>query len=165
MVSKNTVTIDVGAAPQHFALDSNGMLWVSLGSYYGLHSQDNIGLQAINTANNTLSTFLNFPSIGDEGHMAIDGNGKNLYFLTAEAWPGTSTNVFVLDTDTKTISVPALITGSNFAAIGFNKTTEKLYISDAAGFQGPGRILVYDKTGAKVDEKTTGIGPSHFIFK
>jgi DNA-binding beta-propeller fold protein YncE len=160
----DTSNIKLEAAPQHFEVDGNGLLWVTLGSNFGIYPQESVGLAAINTTNGAVDTFVNFPGINDDGEMTVNGDGSTIYFLTAEPWPGTATNVYTVDTGSKTVGGSALITGENFYGIGYNKESDKLYVSDAAAFQGPGKILIYDPEGTKVDEQVTGIGPYHFVF-
>jgi PKD repeat protein len=161
---QDTTNIKLDAAPQHFELDGNGLLWASLGSFYGAYPQDKIGLVAINTSTNSVDTFVNFPGISDEGEMTIDQDGSTIYFLTAEPWPSTATNVFTLNTNSKIASAAPLISGENYYGIGYNTLTEKLYVADAAAFQGAGKILVFTPDGTKLDEQVSGVGPFHFVF-
>ena len=60
--------------------------------------------------------------------------GKKIYYLTSEPWPGTNTTVFVFDTETKTSSASALITGENFYGIGFNPASNLIYVGDSKAF-------------------------------
>lgn len=157
--------IDMGAAPQHFALDGSGTLWVSLGSAFGMHPADKVGLQSINTSSNSKGTFVQVPNLSDDGVLAIDGTGEKMYVLAAAPWPETETNVLVFDSNSKTLAGDPLVSGQNFNGIGYNASTDKLYVADAAGFAGNGNIMVYDVDGLLLDEQVTSIGPFHFMFK
>ncbi len=161
----STESIALNAAPQHFLVDGSGMLWVTVASAFGVHPADQVGVQSINTGTGKLDSFIKVPGMSDEGKMVIDGNGENIYLLTAQPWPGTDTEVFVIDTKTKTLDSEALISGENFNGIGFNTTTDKIYVADAAGFAGNGKIMVYDVDGLALDDQITSVGPSHFMFK
>ncbi len=157
--------IDLNAAPQHFAMDGSGTLWVTVSSNFGVHPEDKVGLQAINTSTDSKNSFVKIPGLSDDGVLAIDGSGENIYLLTAQPWPATETEVFVFDTKTNTLGSDALVSGENFNGIGFNETTDKLYVADAAGFSGNGKIMVYDVDGLALDNQITSIGPFHFMFK
>jgi DNA-binding beta-propeller fold protein YncE len=157
--------IDLEAAPQHFALDGSGTLWVSLGSAYGLHAAEKVGLQVINTSTNSKDTFVKVPSLSDDGMLAIDGAGAKIYLLAAQPWPATETNVLEFDTESKALAENALISGENFNGLGYNATTDKLYVADAAGFVGNGKIRVFEEDGVLLDEQVTSIGPFNFMFK
>ncbi len=161
--SRSTITLD--AAPQHMTVDANDILWVSVTSAYGKFSSDKIGLVGIETnAQHNIISKVNITGISEEGVLAYNKKNHNIYLLTAEAWPGTSTNVMVFNTDTKKLNPAPLITGENFSGIGIDQDDENLYIADAAGFQGDGKIMIYDKDGNKLDEATTAIGPTSFLF-
>ncbi|MCK5105848.1 MAG: hypothetical protein KAR17_23660, partial [Cyclobacteriaceae bacterium] len=157
--------IDLDAAPQHFALDGSGTLWVTVSANFGVYPQDKVGFQSINTSSDSKNSFVKVPGLSDDGVMAIDGAGEKIYVFTTQPWPATETEVFVFDTKTETLAGDALISGENFNGIGFNPTTDKLYIADAAGFAGNGKIMVYDVDGLSLDDQVTSIGPFHFMFK
>lgn len=156
--------IDLGAAPQHFALDGSGTLWVSLGSAFGAHTSENVGLQSINTESNSKGAFVQVPNLSDDGVLAIDGAGEKMYVLAAAPWPETDTNVLEFDINAKSLAGDPLVSGKNFIGIGYNVSTDKLYVADAAGFAGNGKIMVYDIDGLLLDEQVTSIGPFHFMF-
>ncbi len=157
-------TINLQSAPQHFIVDGSGLLWVSVASSFGTYPEDKVGLQSINTNTNVLGSFIKVPGMSDDGLMTMDGD-NNIYLLTAQPWPETDTEVFVFDTNTKTLDSDALITGENFNGIGYNTTTDKLYIADAAGFAGNGKIMVFNAEGLSLDNQVTSVGPFHFMFK
>jgi hypothetical protein len=162
---QNAETIEVGASPQHFEVDGNGLLWVALGSLFGTYGQDQVGFQSINTSDNSLDTFVNIPGFSDYGEIAINGDRSLIYFFITEPFPGTATDVYTFNTNSKTASSTALISGNNFFGIGYNADSDLLYVSDAAAYQGPGKVLVYTPDGTEVDQQVTGVGPYHFVFR
>lgn len=154
------------AAPQHMRVDENRTLWVTVTSGYGKYASDKTGLVGVNTdSGHKIIAKINIAGISEEGAMAYNKADHKLYVLTAEAWPGTATEVLAFDTETKELSPAPVISGQNFSGLDYNNDTGKLYVADAAGFQGNGKILVYDKEGNKLDEKTVAIGPTFFLFK
>lgn len=157
--------IELDAAPQHFVLDGSDLLWVSLGSAYGAFTAEHVGLQAINTANDTKASFVQVNGLSDDGVLTVDGEGQIIYLLAAEPWPSTETAVLTFDTNTKTIAAIALISGSNFYGLGYNTYTDKIYVADAAGFAGNGSVMVYDVDGLLLNTQATAVGPFHFSFK
>jgi hypothetical protein len=161
----STSKIDLDAAPQHFALDGTGTLWVTVSSNFDVYPQDKVGLVAIITSTNSKGSFTKVPGMSEDGVMAINGTGEKIYVLTAQPWPGTTTEVFEFDPNTKMLGSEALISGENFNGIGYNQSTDKLYVADAAGFAGNGKIMVYDVEGMILDDKVSSIGPFHFMFK
>lgn len=161
----STDEIELEAAPQHFTMDGLGTMWVTVSSNFGVYPEDKVGMQSINTSTDSKGAFVKVPGLSDDGVMAIDGAGEKIYIFTTQPWPATETEVFVFNTKTETLDGDALISGENFNGIGFNPTTDKLYIADAAGFAGNGKIMVYDVDGLSLDNQVTSIGPFHFMFK
>jgi DNA-binding beta-propeller fold protein YncE len=153
-VSNNSSSkINLSALPKLFALDASGNLWVSTSS----------GLYSINTKSDQKVDSLLVTNV--DGKMAIDGNGEKIYLLTAQPWPATTTEVFVFDVKTKTVGESALISGENFYGIGYNSSSDKIYLGDSKAFAGPGAIYVYDDAGTRLDEQITSVGPNGFTFK
>ncbi len=163
--TSKTSTIQLDAAPKHFEFDANGQLWVTVTSSFGTYPPEFVGLQSIDPDNDTKGTFVQIPGLSDKGVMALSGDGQVIYLLTAQPWPGTKTEVWAFNTITKTLEAEALISGDNFYGLSVNPTTGKIYVADAAGFQGNGRIIVYDMEGNQLDEQIVGVGPNGFLFK
>jgi DNA-binding beta-propeller fold protein YncE len=146
--------IELDGAPQHFALDASGTLWVSISS----------GLQPVNPSTNVKGTAIAVADMGSK--ITIDGHGLKIYLLTAEPWNvGTGAEVYGFNTQTKQLDAQALISGDSFYGIGFNVTSDKIYVADSKGFSGNGVITVYDTEGNMLDQQTTGVGPNGFVFK
>ncbi len=146
--------IELDGAPQHFALDASGTLWVSISS----------GLQPINPSTNAKGNAVAVADMGSK--ITIDGDGLKIYVLTAEPWNvGTGSEVIGFNTQTKQLDAQPLISGDSFYGIGFNTTSDKIYIADSKGFSGNGVITVYDTEGNHLDQQATGVGPNGFVFK
>ncbi len=158
----SSAKIDFEAAPQHFVSDANGNIWVSISSGWS-YPADKSGLHAFN--NTTLEKGVFIPVLDIEGGLAADADGETIYILTTEAYPGTGSLVFEFNTVSKSLAGSPLITGENFYGIGYNSTTEMLYVADNQAFAGSGRVLVYNASGILIDDQETGVGPNGFLFK
>ena len=163
-VDESMHDIEVGAAPQRFITDKQGRIWVSLGSYYGAYGADKTGLAVIDPTTDQVVKFVNLAGISDDGLIAVNGSGEIIYFVKTAAYPDTNTSVYQINTETYEISDNAIVTGNNFSALGCNPTSNKIYIADSNGYQGNGRLMIYDAQGTELDKKTTGIGPYYFVF-
>lgn len=162
-LSDNSSTkINFDAAPQHFVPDANGNLWVSLSSGWK-YPAEKAGIQEINVSSVSIGTFVALPDI--KGSIAINALGENIYILTAEDHPLTGASVHVYNTLDKSLSTNALISGDNFYGLGYNLTTDKIYVTDSKAFAGPGQVYIYDDAGVKLDEQVTSIGPNGTAFK
>ncbi len=161
--SKSTITLN--AAPQHMIVDTNDILWVSVTSAYGKFSSEEIGLVGVSTdAVHEIIKKVNIKNISEEGTMAYNREDHEIYILSAEPWPGTATEVLAFNTDQKELSSNPVVSGENFSGLNYNVDTGILYVADAAGFQGNGKIMAYDKQGNQIDEATVAIGPTSFLF-
>ena len=149
----SSTKIDLLSSPQHFVIDRSGLLWISVFS----------GLYSVNSTSLEKTDSLEVANMA--GKMAIDGTGDNIYLLTAQPWPSIDTDVFTFDTQVKQLSTSALFSGENFYGIGYNSTTDWLYVSDSKAFAGPGQIYVYSGAGMIRDEQITSVGPNSFYFK
>lgn len=145
--------INLNSLPKKFAMDGSGKLWVSASS----------GLIGIDTSNS--EEIDNIELTNTDGKMAIDGDGENIYLLTAQAYPSTQTEVYKFDTKTKTMASSPLISGENFYGIGYNTTTDQIYVGDSKAFAGAGKIYIYNEAGVKLDEQDVTVGPNGFAFK
>jgi hypothetical protein len=160
--SGSSSKIEFEAAPQHFVQDAAGNLWVSLVSGWA-YPAAKAGIQAINIASLEKGTFV--PVLNVKGSLAIDSESENIYVLTAEAYPKTGTTVQKYNTITKSLGTNPIVSGDNFYGIGYNITTDKLYVADNLAFSGNGKITVYNQDGTLFDEQVAGIGPNGFVLK
>jgi hypothetical protein len=160
--SGSSSKIELEAAPQHFVQDAAGNLWISLTAGWA-YPPDKSGIQAIDIASLEKGAFV--PVLDVKGVLAIDSQSENIYVLTAEAYPKTGTTVLKYNTITKSLATNPIVSGDNFYGIGYNRTTDKLYVADNLAFSGNGKITVYDQDGALLDEQVAGIGPNGFVLK
>ncbi len=154
--------ITFGAAPQHFVPDAAGNVWVSLASGWS-YPAENSGIQSFNASSLVKGALVQVTDI--KGPVAINATGEHIYALTAEAYPGTGSQVIEYNTVTKSLAGSALISGDNFYGMGYNVTTDVLYVSDNQGFAGNGKIYAYSPDGTLIDDQIVGIGPNGFTFK
>jgi len=154
--------INFDAAPQYLVPDGQGNIWISLASGW-LFPAEKSGIQSINASTLEKGSFVH--TLDVEGAMAINATGEKIYLLTAQIYPETGTAILEFNTSTKSFVEEPLITGDNFYGIGYNVTTDKIYVSDSKAFSGPGQIYVYDATGMLLNDQVTGIGPNGFVFK
>jgi len=160
--SGSSSKIEFEAAPQHFVQDATGNFWVSLSAGWA-YPADKAGIQAIDIALLEKGTFV--PILDVQGSLAIDSESENIYVLTAEAYPKTGTTVQKYNTINKSLGTNSIVSGDNFYGIGYNTTTDKLYVADNLAFSGNGKITVYDQDGTLLDEQVAGIGPNGFVLK
>ena len=158
----STIKINFDAAPVHFAPDVKGNIWVSLSAGWQ-YPADKAGIQAISIASQEKGTFV--PIANVHGAISADSSGENLYVLTAESYPQTGTTVLAYNTLTKSLAANPIISGNNFYGLGYNLTTDKIYVADNLAFAGNGKIMVYDNEGILLDEQVSGIGPNGFVIK
>jgi len=157
--------IQVQAVPQHFVIDANNTIWVSLVSKYSTpFTAEKLGLAQINPTNNTVISTVKFTGMGADGYIHISGDKKTIYAMGSEDYPGTASTIFKLDIATKTLSGTALISGENFYGFNVNPETDQVYVLVSPDATKNGLLKIYDKTGLKMDEKATGISPAHVVF-
>ena len=152
--SSEKVTVDI--APQQLVSDANGLVWVSTSS----------GLQSIDPS--TLNVVDNIAVSNIQGKIVYDAE-ESIYVLAVEPWDPNKTNlaseVNVFNTETKELSANALISGFDFYGLGYNSTTQRIYVSDSKAFSGPGEISVYSADGALIDKQVTSVGPNGVAFR
>lgn len=165
-LSNNVISyIEVSAVPQQFVVDYNGKLWASLVSKYSTpFPAEKLGLEIINTQNNTVESKVNFSEIGAEGYMHVSSDKKTIYVMGAEPWPGTKSTIYAVDAVTKTIGDSALISGENFYGFNVNPGNDNIYVLISPDATQNGTLKIYDKAGTLIDEENTGIAPSHVVF-
>ncbi|MCG8311234.1 MAG: hypothetical protein MI975_27855 [Cytophagales bacterium] len=162
LADNSSEKVNFDAAPKHFAPGADGNLWVSISAGWS-YPADKSGVQSINLTTGEKGNFV--PIQNTAGSIVSDVSGEKIYILAAELYPKTGTKIYVYNTITKNLLTDALISGDNFYGLGYNVTTDKIYVSDSKAFAGPGDIHVYDTDGTKSDDQITGVGPNGFAFK
>lgn len=163
---KSSAKINFDAAPQHFVPDALGNIWVSLASGWQ-YPADKAGIQAIDISSNSKGAFVAIPNL--KGNIAINASGEKIYAIAIEPWdankPNQASEIQVYNTLTKSLGTNPIISGDNFYGLGYNVTTDKIYVTDNQAFAGNGKIMVYDTDGMLLDEQVSGIGPNGFALK
>ena len=93
--------------------------------------------------------------------LAINTNGNTLYILRGNS-------VFAIPTSGFSGTLEPLLTQNDaigFYGIGVQFGSEDIYVSDARGFQGNGKVYRYRSDGTLIDSFDSGIGPNGFIFR
>ena len=154
-------SIDVGIQPLAMAKDKNNNLWViNDGGYQGNPlGYEKPSLMRINTSNNSISLSLEFPSFNDMvGQIATNPMGDSIYFICNHIY-----KMHIEDLELPTI--PFIEKNfRNFRALGVDKQTGDIFVSDAIDFTGEGRVYRYSSNGTPIDTLDVGIIPGNFCF-
>jgi len=165
-LSSNAVSyIDTKAVPMHLVKDNSNQIWATVVSTYSNPSgADSVGLAIINTTTDEVSSYVNFEGISGGGQILINNDKSSIYVMGKEAWPGTLSTVYQINTANKTIASSALISGENFNGIGYNPTTDNIYVMISPSTDVNGTIQIYSAEGNLIDEAETSIAPLHVVF-
>ena len=156
--------IKLNSQARHFAV-AGDKLWVSHVSSYSIHADpENIGIACINTNTNKVEKKVNIPEIGGNGYLATNNDSSKIYVMGNEAYPSKNSSIISVNGTSGVIENKSFITGESFYGMGFNKTTDKLYVLISPSTSSNGKVQVYDTKGTKLKEATTGIAPQHVIF-
>jgi len=151
-----TREVSLTASPIHLIADLSAQVWVSTSS----------GLQSINSNTLDIESYTEVENI--QGKIAFDGS-NGIYVLTVEPWePGKlnfASEVYMFDIVNEELSSAPVITGDDFYGIGFNESTDHIYVTDSKAFSGPGEVLVYETNGTLVDMQTTAVGPNGLAIR
>lgn len=151
---------------RHFAF-CNDKLWVSIVSSYSVNiPKEDIGLACINTKSNTVESNINIPNIGGNGYIQTNKKGDKIFVLenTYNEDSSTSSNISVIDTKTKQILTTNLYKGTSFYGLGYNKTTDMIYILVSPSTKTNGKVILCDTKGNIIKEIEAGIAPQHVVF-
>jgi hypothetical protein len=140
-------------------------LWVSHISSYSIPVDASlVGISCINTTNNTIERTVNIPNIGSNGLFETNANASKIYVLAKEAYPSTASNIILVDALKGEIENDTFITGESFYGMGFNKTTDKLYVMISPNSSTNGSVRVYNNKAEKLIDKVCGISPLQVLF-
>lgn len=155
-------SLEVNHGPTHFVKDKNGDLWViSTGAFISGGA-----LQKIDPATEEVISTTDLGEIMPNGKLAINGAGDILFFMGEEWAPDysyTDNKIYKTGID-QPGNYQEIISERNLYGLGVDPGNDDVYVSDAVGFQGNGKVYVYDFTGLKKDEYTVGRGPNGFVF-
>lgn len=152
-------SIDVGVHPQHF-ISQNDEIWVSLCNGYNPDysprwDTDKLGIAKVDAENNTLITFVNYPKITNDGHIASTTNSSEILAVG-------SGEVALINTSSK--NVESLIEEASITGVAQNPSSKDIYVAITPDYSNPGLCKIYSETGVEKAEITAGINPVHFIF-
>lgn len=158
--------IEVSDGPNSLVLDKNNALWVLAGGkkvYAADWSIDETrstaaSLTKINTATNTVTTTLTFPSkTASASKLLINGSNDKLFYIYAS-------KVYQHDINATALNTTELI-GRSFYGLGVHPVSGNIYGGDSNGFTADGTVHIYNPAGAKISEFRVGIGPNGFVFR
>jgi YVTN family beta-propeller protein len=153
-------TLEVGPSPAGFAVDAQNKLWViSSGSYdFDYNPQNDGKLVQIDPANNTILKTIELNK-NVSASLGINKAGSQLFYFSG-------TDVYRLDVSAAEAPAAPFIEGTKaFYALGVDRQTDLIYLSDAKGFAANGTVYRYNGDGTELDSFTAGIGPNGFVFK
>jgi YVTN family beta-propeller protein len=155
-------SIEVNNGPTQFALDKNQDLWVlSTGAFI-----TGGALQQINLTSLVIIQTVDISATVPNGKLTINGDRDMLFFM-GEVWAPdfsfTENKVFKASI-TQPENYSEIISGKNLYGLGVDPENDEVYVGDAVGFQGNGKVYVFDFSGQKQDEFTVGRGPNGFVF-
>jgi len=163
--TKETSYIHVPALPQHIVKDVNGNLCISLiNDFSNTFSNDSIGVAILNTKTNSIDNVINLKNMSYPGYLKISNDGKTLYTISNEPWPGKGSNIYTFDLNTYSVSKNPIVSGEGFTGIDINPKNNDLFICVSPDATSDGSIKIYDKTGSFKDEFNAGIYPQQVIF-
>lgn len=161
-VASETVTdqIEVDNGPVQMVLDADNMLWAACSGAFITQGS----VVKVNPQSKTEMARWQPEGFSISGKLAIDGDQNDLYWITAAAFPETTTEIFTASiADTEAPDTP-MIEGNNFYGIGVDPDSGDIYVGDSQGFVGDGYVQRYQSDGSKLDEFQVGIGPNGFVF-
>lgn len=154
-------SIRVGVQPLAMVKDMNTNLWViNDGGFAGSPMGTEVpSLMMINTVTNTVEKQFNFSSTTDAvGQMATNAAGDSLFYIC--------NHLYVMSIyDTELPAEPHIArNGRTFRALGVEKQTGDIYISDATDFMSEGKVYRFTPKGLPIDTVGVGIIPGNFCF-
>jgi len=153
------------AVAQRIVEGVGGNIWVSLVSTYSDPSPaDSIGLACIDVASDQIIDKISFSGIGSNGYLATNKAKDSIYVMGKEPYPSTTSNVYVVDINNKTLSSEPVVSGENYNGIGFNKESGNLYVLVSPGAEQNGLLHVYGTDGSLINDYEAGIAPKEVIF-
>lgn len=144
---KVTADITLPEGPSEILVDSEGTPWVICTS--GSIAKIDVASQSV--AN---SYPLDGSIFGDAELI-----GKSIYYLQGNQ---------VMEFNTETAKITGLFSTPDIAipyGFGVDALTLEIYIADGVDYAGEGKVLRYSKEGELIDDFTSGILPTGFIFQ
>lgn len=118
----------------------------------------------INPENNSIAATISVEGSNSNGKFTINESMNSLYFIGAEPFPSSVTNILSLPLDASSPTYETLISGNSFYGIGSDPLSNELFVGNSNSFQGEGTLLRYDAQGMLLDSYAVGVGPNGFVF-
>jgi hypothetical protein len=155
-------TIVVADRPAGIVADKNGLLWVLCGGkgFNGWPAADDSkgALLAIDPTDYSVKHRIDFPETGiHPDKLVANKTADKLYFLYNNA-------VFSYDVSSNGSTFVKVRDVNNAYGLGFDKTSELLYVSNPLNFTSKGWIYRIKENGILLDSLQAEIAPSGFFF-
>jgi len=163
--TEKTTFITVAGLAQHIVKDYNGNVCVSLiNDFSGTYSNDSLGIAVINPSSNTVTNIISFSKMTYPGIIKVSNDGKTIYTISNESYPGKGSNIYTFDLTNNTVSESALISGESFTGIDINPKNNDIFILVSPSTTENGTMKIYNKSGDLNDEIEVGLYPQQVVF-
>lgn len=158
--SNNTVsaTIPVGDVPNSL-VEEGGILYVLCAGKAAWTEDETLGkLVLINTANNAVTSTLEFPETMHPSQL-VEDEGKLYYTI--------DNNIYSANMNLTSLPVSPVFSTSEqgvYGVYGFEVENNKIYVADAGDFMSNGKILIYSTTGILENTLSVGALPNGIYF-
>jgi len=149
-----SATLETGFSPGEMVVDSDGAVWLICGGSF----QANDGaIYKLSSAQSEVEVDL---ESNPSTKLTIDQSEGLLYFIN-----GTSVGKYSTETKVLTNGYISESQAVGFYGLGFSEEEQVLYVADAKGFQGKGKVYRYSNEGNHLSTFDAGVGPNSFVFK
>lgn len=151
----------VGHNPNSMEVDMNGKMWVLCGGINDWMTPANSTagkLVRVNLSTHSVEASYSFSSNSDHpSNLVINANGDKLFYLL-------NGSMFSFDISSNSISTSSIVS-KNFYGLGYDKTSNYLFGSDAGNFSNEGYVYRFNSTNySLVDSFKVGVIPGNFVF-
>ena len=149
-------SIAIGSGGNSLQLDMNNKIWVLCGGDFVTSAP--ASLHRVDPSTKATELSLTFPPSVYPSQLCINETNDALFFL--------NTNVYKMQITDSTLPATVFVdaAGKSFYAMGYDKVSMLLYVSDAIDYQQAGRIYRYTTTGSEISGLPAGIIPGDFLF-
>jgi hypothetical protein len=157
LTNKLVDSINVTKEPNSMQVDKNDNLWVLCSG--GYLNEETPALYKINTQNNEVETVYEFlDKACSPISLEINKTFDTLYFINKE--------IYRMSIYDDSIPEDSFINSGvmHFYALGIDKKTNYIYVSDVKNYSINGNVYIYDSEGKERSVFTAGINPGCFVF-
>lgn len=131
--------------------------------YVFARDDESIYLHRINPANSSISETVSIPLANTiyNGNFALGENGE-IFVITSS---GSVSAVAKVSLSQGQVIDEKFYEGRDFYGLGYDSSSERLFVGEHAGWQGNGTVKIVDKSGQLVESVDAGRGPSGFVFR